>query len=65
MTSIQEGTDVPVTHVGQSHPAKTCDSSHPLNAFAEQPILNARKGSGCQRHCQISEKVCHKHSVRL
>ena len=56
MTSIQEGTQVPVTHVGQSHPAKTFNGSHPLNVFAEQPILNAWKGSGCQRHCQISEK---------
>ena len=29
MTSIQEGTQVPVTHVGQSHPAKTFNGSHP------------------------------------
>ena len=41
MTSIQEDTQVPVTHVGQIHPAKTFDGSHSLNAFAEQPILNA------------------------
>ena len=41
MTSIQEGTQVPVTHLGQSHPAKAFIGSHPLNIFAEQPILNA------------------------
>ena len=41
MTSIQEGTQVPVTHVGQSHLAKAFNGSHPLNDFAEQPILNA------------------------
>ena len=64
MTSIQEGTQVAVTHVGQSHPAKTFNGSHLLNIFTEQPILNAWKGSGCQRRCQISEKVSHKHSVR-
>ena len=50
---------------GQSHPAKTFNGSHPFNDFAKHPILNARKGSGCQRHCQISEKGFHKHSVRL
>ena len=65
MTSVQEGTQVPVTHVGLSHPAKTFNGSHLLNVFAEQPILNAWKGSGCQRHCQISEKGSHKHSARL
>ena len=65
MTSVQEGTQVPVTHVGLSHPAKTFNGSHLLNVFAEQPILNAWKGSGCQRHCQISEKGSHKHSLRL
>ena len=65
MTSIQEVNQVPVTHVGQSHPAKTFNGSHPLNAFAKQPILNAWKGSACQRHCQISEEGSHKHSVRL
>ena len=57
MTSIQEGTQVSVTHVGQSHPAKTFNGSHPLNVFAEQPILNSWEGSGCRRHCQIS--LCH------
>ena len=31
MTSIQEGTQVPVTHVGQSHPTKTFNGSHPLS----------------------------------
>ena len=56
MTTIQEGTQVCITHVGQSHPAKTFNGSHPLNVFAEQPILNAWKGSRCQRHYQISEK---------
>ena len=39
----------PVTHVGQSHSAKTFNGSHLLNAIAEQPILNAWKASGCQR----------------
>ena len=63
--TLQEGTQVPVTHIGQSHPAKTFNGSHPLNVFAEQLILNACKGSGCQKHCQISEKRSHKHSVRL
>ena len=53
---MQEGTGVPVTNVGQSHPAKTFNGNHPLNAFAEQSILDAWKGSGCQRHCEISEK---------
>ena len=52
-------TQVPVTHIGQSHPAKTFNSSHPLNVFAEQLILNTWKGSGCQRHYQISEKGSH------
>ena len=63
--TLQEGTQVPVTHIGQSHPAKTFNGGHPLNVFAEQLILNACKGSGCQKHCQISEKRSHKHSVRL
>ena len=40
MTSLQEGTQVPVTHIGQSHPAKAFDGSHPLNVFAEQLNLN-------------------------
>ena len=40
MMSIQEDTQVPVTHVGQSHLTKTFNGSHPLNVFAEQPILN-------------------------
>ena len=44
MTSLQEGTQVPVTHIRWSHPAKTFDGSHPLNVFAEQPILNTWKG---------------------
>ena len=35
MTSIQEITQVPVTHVGQSHPAKTCNGIHPLNVFCK------------------------------
>ena len=65
MTSILEVTQVPVTHVVQSHPAKTFNGIHPLNVFAKLPILNAWKGSGCQRYCQISEKGSHKHSVRL
>ena len=59
MTSLPQGTQVPVTHVRRSHPAKTFDGSHPLNVFAEQPILNIWKGSRCQRHCQISEKGSH------
>ena len=41
MTSIQEDTQVPVTHVGQSNLTKTFKGSHPLNVFAEQQILNA------------------------
>ena len=41
MTSIQKVTQVPVTHVGQSHPAKIFNVSHTLNVFAKQPILNA------------------------
>ena len=65
MTSIQEVIQVSVIHVGQSHPATTFNGSHPLNVFAKQPILNACKGSGCQRHCQMSEKGSHKHTVRL
>ena len=55
MKSLQEGTQVPITHIGRSHPSKTSNGSHPLSVFAEQLILNARKGSGCQRHCEISE----------
>ena len=43
MTSLQEGTQVPITHARPSHPAKTFDGCHPLNVFAEQPILNAEK----------------------
>ena len=65
MTSMQEVIQVCVTHVGQSRPAKTFNGSHPLDVFAKQAILYARKGSGCQRHCQASEKGSHKHSVRL
>ena len=38
---MQEGTQVPVTNVGQSHPAKTFNGNLPLNVFAEQPIINA------------------------
>ena len=60
MTSIQEVTQVTVTHAEQSHPVKTFNGSHPLNVFVKQPILNAWKGSGCQRHCQISEMGSHK-----
>ena len=30
-----------ITHVEQSHPAKTYNGSHPLSVFAKQPILNA------------------------
>ena len=41
MTSIQEDIQVPITHVGQSHPAKTFNGSHSLNVFAQQPILKA------------------------
>ena len=41
MTAIQEGTQVPVTHAGQSHPGKKINGSHSANVFAEQPILNA------------------------
>ena len=47
MTSLQKGTQVPVppplplTDIRQSHLAKTFEFSHPLNVFAEQPILNA------------------------
>ena len=35
MTSIQEGTQVCITHVVQSHTAKTFNGSHPLDVFAE------------------------------
>ena len=41
MTSPQEGTQVPATHIRRSNAAKTFDGSHSLNVFAEQPILNA------------------------
>ena len=41
ITPLQEATQVPVTHIGQIHPAKRFTGSHPFNAFAEQPILNA------------------------
>ena len=41
MMSLQEGTQVPATHIRRSHLAKTFDGSHPLNVFAEQPIVNA------------------------
>ena len=43
MMSIQEVAQVPVTHVGQSHPAKTFNGSRPLNVFAKQPILMYEK----------------------
>ena len=56
MTSIQEVTQVRVTHVWQSRPGKTFNDSHPLNAFPKQLILNAWKGSACQRHFQVSKK---------
>ena len=35
MTSIEEVTQVPVTHVGQSHSTKTFNGSHPLSIFAK------------------------------
>ena len=41
ITSLQEATQVPVTNIGQSHPAKAFNGSHLLNVFAEQVILNA------------------------
>ena len=41
MALLQEGTQVPVTHIRQSHPAQTFDGSHLLNIFAEQPIQHA------------------------
>ena len=41
MTSIQEVTQVPITHVGQSHPAISFNGGHPLNVFAKQTILNS------------------------
>ena len=50
MTSLHEDTQVPATRIRRSHLAKTFDGSHPLNVFAEQPISNAWKGSGYQRH---------------
>ena len=65
MVSLQEDTQVPATHIRRCHLAKTFDGSHPLNVFAEQPISNARKGSGYQRHCQISKKGLHKHGICL
>ena len=34
MTSLQEGTQVPATHIRGSHLAKTFGGSHPLNVFA-------------------------------
>ena len=40
MASLQEGTQVPVTHIGQSHPAKTFSGSYPLNVFADDLNLN-------------------------
>ena len=40
MMSLQEGTQVPVTHIGQIHPTKAFNGSRPLNVFAEQLILN-------------------------
>ena len=43
-------------HTKQSHPTITLNSGHPLNVFVKQPIVNAWKGCGCQRHCQMSEK---------
>ena len=53
MTSLQKGTQTPVS---EAVPHKTLDGRHLLNVFAEQPILDAWKDAGCQRHCQISEK---------
>ena len=41
----------------KKRPTKTFNDGHSLNAFAEQPNLYARKCSGCQKHCQISEKI--------
>ena len=41
MTSLQEGTKIPATHIRRSHPSKTFDGSHPLNVFAEESILSA------------------------
>ena len=40
ITSLLEGTQVPLTQIGQIHPAKRFTGSHPFNAFAEQLILN-------------------------
>ena len=65
MTSLQRGTQVPVTHLRESHPTQTFDGSQLLNVFAEQPIPDALKGPACQRRCQIPEKDLHKHGIRL
>ena len=40
MMSLQEGSQVLVTHIGRSYSAKTFKGSHPLNIFVEQLILN-------------------------
>ena len=37
MTSIQEVTQVRLTHVVQSHTAKTFNGNHPLNVFEKVP----------------------------
>ena len=53
----------PRGHPGPRHARRTkpsCKNIQRSNAVAEQPILNAWKGSRCQRRCQISEKVSHK-----
>ena len=37
------GTQVPVTHIGQRHPAKAINGSHPLNVFCRTAKPNRLK----------------------
>ena len=43
MTSLQEGTQAPVTHTIWTHPMQTFNNSHLLNIFVEKPILMYEK----------------------
>ena len=40
IASLQEGTLVPVTHIGQSHPTKTFNGSHGCNLYVSNISLS-------------------------
>ena len=43
MTWLQEGIQVPLTHIGQSHPEKAFNGSHPLKFFLQNSQSKAHE----------------------